>query len=99
MLADKEISPDVLKLDPPRGGWLSRNIQPVLALIIVILTFMIFSLVLLGNIKPRIQESNLAMMVLGGLLTLVAQVVSYFFGSSRDAGRKSPLPFMKKKPS
>lgn len=66
------------------AGWLAKNIQPLLALVLVGLTFAMFSRVLFGTINPSSTESTISMMILGSLATIITQVVSYFFGSSRD---------------
>lgn len=67
------------------AGWLAKNIQPLLALVLVGLTFAMFSRVLFGSINPNSHESTISMMILGSLATIITQVVSYFFGSSRDS--------------
>jgi len=71
------------------ASWLSKNTQPLLALLLVGLCFGIFGYVLFGGLKMNPQTSNVTMMILGGLIGVLGQVVSYFFGSSRSSGEKT----------
>jgi hypothetical protein len=66
------------------AGWLAKNIQPFLALVICVLAFAIFGKVLFAG--PETQtEHGIAMMILGGLLSHVGQILSYFFGASTES--------------
>ena len=66
------------------AGWLAQNVQPFLAVVLVCLTFFMFYRVLWGDLTPGSHESTITTMILGGLVGLVTQVASYYFGSSRD---------------
>lgn len=66
------------------AGWLSKNIQSVLTLVLVALTFTMFSRVLFGGIDPDSGEHTISMMILGSLVTIITQVVGYYYGASRD---------------
>jgi len=66
------------------AGWLAKNIQPALALVLIALTFSMFGRVLFGGITMNSHESTIIMMILGALVTIVTQIVSYYFGASRD---------------
>lgn len=68
------------------ASWLSKNTQPLLALVLVGLCFGMFGKVLFDGLNTNPQTSNIVMMILGGLISVLGQVVSYFFGASRDSG-------------
>ena len=57
---------------------LNKIITPILALIIVCSTLVIWALILFRNYEPKSSES----MIIGALTTLSAGVISYYFGSS-----------------
>jgi len=69
-------------------GWLLRNIQPILAVLIVFFSFLIFGKVLFAPGVNK-DESNIEMMILGALISVVSSVVSYYFGASQDRRKKS----------
>jgi len=71
------------------SSWLSKNTQPLLALLLVGLCFGMFGNVLFGGLDTDPQTSNITMMILGGLISVLGQVVSYFFGASRDSGENT----------
>lgn len=73
------------------AGWLAKNIQPILALLLVVLTFAMFGRALFGNIDPNSNESTITMMILGALVSIDTQIVSYFFGASRDSGENAKI--------
>ncbi len=68
------------------ASWMSKNIQPILAVGLILLCFCMFGKILFSGISSNPNESNIIMMILGGLLGVMGQVVSYFFGASRDTG-------------
>ena len=70
------------------ASWLAKNIQPFLALLLVVLTFFMFGRALFGGIAANSHESNITMMILGALISIDTQIVSYFFGASRDSINK-----------
>lgn len=67
-----------------KKGWLQENIAAILALIIVLFTFIIFVMILTKTISAK---ENVVFLIVGGLMGLVGAVVQYFFGSS--AGSKA----------
>lgn len=71
------------------ASWLAKNIQPIVALILILLTFAMFGRALFGGLAANSQESTITMMILGALSSIVTQIVSYFFGSSRDYGENT----------
>ena len=71
------------------SSWLAKNTQPLLALVLVGACFGMFGRVLFGGLSTNTHESNITMMILGGLISVLGQVVSYFFGASRDSGEST----------
>ncbi len=63
---------------------LNKIITPILALIIVCSTLVIWALILFRNYEPKSSES----MIIGALTTLSAGVISYYFGSSLSSHNK-----------
>lgn len=74
-----------------KKGWLQDNIGSILALIIVLFTFLIFIMILTKTISAK---ENVVFLIVGGLMGLVGAVVQYFFGSS--AGSKAKQSAMDK---
>ena len=71
-----------------RSSWLAKNIQPLLALFVISLTFFMFGRALFGNFAVNTHESTITIMILGALVSVATQVVSYYFGSSRESENK-----------
>lgn len=71
-----------------RVGWLQENIGALLALIIVLFTFLIFIMILTKNISAA---ENVVFLIVGGLTGLVGAVVQYFFGSSVGSKTKQAV--------
>lgn len=63
---------------------LNKIITPILALIIVCATLLIWGMILFRNYEPKSSES----MIIGSLTTLAAGVISYYFGSSLSSHNK-----------
>jgi len=62
-------------------SWLSSNIKPVLALLIVVLGFGYFYMCSLRDIKPDPQ-------ILIAMVTSVSLAIGYYFGSSQGSSKK-----------
>ena len=58
------------------SSWLLRNITPILALIIISVTFALWGMVLFRNYNPKTNEA----MIIGSLTTISMTVISYYFG-------------------
>ncbi|WP_062265735.1 hypothetical protein [Endozoicomonas arenosclerae] len=73
------------------GSWLSKNIQPLLALFIIGVTFYMFWWVI-DRGDAKLGEDNvmkdIIIYILGALTTVSTQVASYFFGSSQGSAEK-----------
>lgn len=73
------------------SSWLAKNIQPMLAVAIVGLTFWMYWYIMFSgkNVLSEDKEmKDIIIYVLGALTTVSTQVVSYFFGSSQGSSRK-----------
>ena len=66
---------------------INKIITPILALIIVVSTLVIWALILFRNYEPKINEA----MIIGSLTTMAAAVLSYYFGSSIGSKQKSDI--------
>lgn len=67
------------------AGWLAKNIQPLLAIFVIGLTFFMFGRALFGTFEINTHASTITTMILGALVGVATQVVSYYFGSSRES--------------
>jgi uncharacterized membrane protein YcjF (UPF0283 family) len=72
------------------SSWLQKNIMPLLAIIIIGYTFILWTLILFRNYEPKTNES----MIIGSLSTISVTVISYYFGSSLSSAKKDE--FLKK---
>ena len=66
------------------ASWLQKNIAPVIGLLVILYTFVLWTLILFRQYDPKPSES----MIIGGLTTLSATVISYYFGSSASSKSK-----------
>lgn len=84
------------------ASWLSKNVQPFLAIVIIALTFGMYWYIAFYGDTKNLDDTGmkeLVIYILGALTTIVTQVVSYFFGSSSGSAAKSKtLEAMSKKP-
>jgi hypothetical protein len=74
------------------ASWLAKNVQPMLAVGIMALTFILYSVVIYGSTKEGFllpATKDVVIYILGALTTVATQVVSYFFGSSAGSADKS----------
>ena len=65
----------------PSQSWLSANIKPILALVIVLLGFGYFYMCSIRNIKPDPQ-------ILIAMVTSVGMAIGFYFGSSSGSSKK-----------
>ncbi len=72
------------------ASFLSKNINPVLALGTVVLAFFIFYRVLFSN-QDFGNNQEIVFYVLGALSAIVTQVFSFYFGSSQGSKDKHDL--------
>lgn len=74
------------------ASWLAKNVHPILAFGIMVLTFILYTVVIYGSTKEgflRPETKDIVIYILGALTTVATQVVSYFFGSSSGSADKS----------
>ncbi len=63
---------------------INKVITPVLALIIVLSTLLIWAMILFRHYEPKSSES----MIIGSLTTICVTTISYYFGSSTGSQSK-----------
>ena len=68
---------------------LNKVVTPVLAIGVVGLTFLLFAVVLFDTTVIDPARKDLAIYILGALTTAIAQVLSYYFGSSSGSVQKT----------
>jgi len=72
-----------------RDSWLNRNIQSILAILVLVFAFIFFKYVLGFNFTKDNQLKDIVILLIGTVSTLVTVVISYFFGSSQGSSEKS----------
>jgi hypothetical protein len=68
---------------------LNKIVTPVLALSILILTFVLFGVVMFDSTPVEASRKDILIYVLGVLSAIATQIVSYYFGSSQGSKDKS----------
>jgi len=76
------------------AGFLAKNVHPILALVIISLTFFLYYWLIMGTngdkpINPEMKD--IVIYILGALTTISTQVVAYFFGSSKGSKDKQQI--------
>ena len=66
------------------ASWLQKNVAPIIALVVILFTFTLWTLVLFRHYEPKSSES----LILGALSTLVGTILNYYFGSSMSSLKK-----------
>jgi len=67
---------------------LNKIVTPVLALSILILTFVLFGVVMFDDTPVEASRKDILIYVLGVLSAIATQIVSYYFGSSQGSKDK-----------
>lgn len=69
---------------------LAKNVQPILAIGIIVLTFLMFFAIISGHVSLDEQKGmkEIIIYILGALTTISTQVVAFFFGSSQGSKDK-----------
>lgn len=74
------------------AGFLAKNVHPILALVIISLTFFLYYWLIMGSTKNVSSDmKDIIIYILGALTTISTQVVAYFFGSSRGSKEKQQI--------
>ncbi len=71
---------------------LAKNVQPMLAIGVIVLTFILYMIVIYGSTKDGFLKEgtkDIVIYILGALTTIASQVISYYFGSSAGSADKS----------
>ena len=68
---------------------LNKIVTPVLALSILLLTFVLFGVVMFNDTPVEASRKDILIYVLGVLSAIASQIVSYYFGSSQGSKDKS----------
>ena len=68
---------------------INKIVTPVLALSILLLTFVLFGVVMFDNTPVETSRKDILIYVLGVLSAIATQIVSYYFGSSQGSKEKS----------
>ena len=68
---------------------LNKVVTPVLALSILLLTFVLFGVVMFDNTPVESSRKDILIYILGVLSAISTQIVSYYFGSSQGSKEKS----------
>jgi hypothetical protein len=72
-----------------RDSWLNKNVQSILAIMVLIFAFIFFKFVLGFDFSKDTQLKEIVILLIGVVSTLVTTVVAYFFGSSQGSSDKS----------
>ncbi|HLP97485.1 MAG TPA: hypothetical protein VK149_03470 [Sideroxyarcus sp.] len=67
---------------------LNKIVTPILAIGVLLLTFVLFGMVMFGESPVDPSRKDLLVYVLGALSTIATQVVAYYFGSSVGSKEK-----------
>lgn len=67
---------------------LNKIVTPVLALSILLLTFILFGIVMFDNTPVESSRKDILIYILGVLSAISTQIVSYYFGSSQGSKDK-----------
>ena len=68
---------------------LNKVVTPVLALSLLLLTFVLFGVVMFDNTPVESSRKDILIYILGVLSAISTQIVSYYFGSSQGSKEKS----------
>ena len=68
---------------------LNKIVTPVLALSILLLTFVLFGVVMFDNTPVESSRKDILIYILGVLSAISTQIVSYYFGSSQGSKDKA----------
>ena len=68
---------------------LNKIVTPVLALSILLLTFVLFGVVMFNDTPVEASRKDILIYILGVLSAIASQIVSYYFGSSQSSKDKT----------
>lgn len=70
---------------------LNKVITPVLAIGVVVLSFILFYMVAFDTDTINPKNKDIIIYILGALTTVLTQVIGYYFGSSSSSAQKSAV--------
>jgi len=76
-----------------KSSWLQKNVAPILAIISVSATLILFYFLVFTKLDPSVEK--IVLYILGVLSTILSQVYSYYFGSSAGSKAKQEQLFKK----
>tara|TARA_Y100000310_G_scaffold130972_1_gene130194 strand:- start:29098 stop:29667 length:570 start_codon:yes stop_codon:yes gene_type:complete len=71
------------------SSWLSKNVQPLLAIVVTGICFFLFYQVMQPSYTFVEGNKDIIVYVLGILSSIVVQIMAYFFGSSKGSSDKN----------
>jgi len=77
------------------ASWLSKNVQPALAVFIIGVTFYLFYVLIAEGTSGLGEDRDLIFLIIGYIAAMATQVIGYFYGSSSSSSMKTQL-MMKK---
>lgn len=78
----------IVQAAPDKTSWITVNITPILALVVVGASFTLFYFAFFTKMELSAAQSNLVFTLLGLVGGVLTQVVAYYFGSSRGSAVK-----------
>jgi hypothetical protein len=73
-----------------KNSWLYKNINPLMALLVVMLSFAFFFYVVkFMDLSVESTKKDIVIYIMGAITTFVSSIVGYYFGSSKDSVDKS----------
>lgn len=66
-----------------------ERINAILSVVIIVSTFLIFDALLFKRVPP--ENKDVVLFILGVLSSIVSQVISYYFGSSKGSDDKTKV--------
>lgn len=80
---------DLARQASDNKSWLYHNINPLLGVLIVVLSFTFFTVVLTFNYEQNPAKKDVVIYLLGAVTSIITMVVGYFFGSSKGSSDKN----------
>lgn len=80
---------DIQANNSVNASWLAKNITPLIAMVAISLTFGLFYYSFRATIRP--ESKDIVIYVLGALSTVISQIISYYFGSSKTQTNQAKL--------
>jgi membrane-associated HD superfamily phosphohydrolase len=79
---------EIKVLNTPNVSWINSNIRPLLALAVLVISFVFLFMLVFRRSAISAIDSVLLGTVLGGVLGYITVILTYYFGSSSSSGEK-----------